>query len=186
MKNGKPHATARWRRLDRPGEDTCRLVEEPGGWMLCGHARYDHGGQRTALDYLVRCNAMWEAQSADVTGLIGGQEVAWRLLRGPTGWCLGDGPAALEDCVDVDLAFTPATNLLPLRRLAFEGTEEVAAAWFREEQDGTLERLPQRYTQKGAGRFAYASPGFEAELTVHPTGFVTHYPGLWEGAVDVA
>ncbi|QDC08295.1 hypothetical protein FHY55_03125 [Oceanicola sp. D3] len=186
MKHGKPHATAYWRRLDRLGDDSCRLIEEPGGWMLCGHARYDQGGQRTALDYVVRCNAAWETRSADVTGVIGGQEVAWRVVRGPLGWHLGDGPATLDDCTDIDLAFTPATNLLPLRRLAFEGTEEVAAAWFREGEEATLERLAQRYTQKGAGRFTYASPGFEAELQVHPTGFVTHYPGLWEGSVDVA
>ena len=187
MSEGKHHATAHWRRLDRPGEDSCRLIEEPGGWMLFGHARYNQDGQRTALDYVVRCNAMWESQTADVTGMIGGQEVAWRILRGPDGWCLGDGAPRHADCEDIDLAFTPATNILPLRRLAFEGTEHVVAAWFREDEDGgRLDRLEQSYTPRGAGRYAYASPNFRAELNVHATGFVTHYPGLWEGTVDVA
>ncbi|WP_252946162.1 putative glycolipid-binding domain-containing protein [Oceanicola sp. 502str15] len=185
MKNGKIHAIARWHRLDMAGDDTCRLVEEPDGWMLCGHARYETGGTRAALDYIVRCTPTWESRSADITGLIDGQDVAWRLLRTDAGWQLGESPAALPDCLDIDLAFTPATNLLPLRRLAFDETQAVAAAWFREDEDsGRLDRLDQRYTPRGAGRFTYASPGFEAELEVHPSGFVTRYPGLWEGTVD--
>lgn len=185
MSEARPHATARWRRLDGPGEDRCRLIEEPGGWMLWGHARFERAGIRAALDYVVRCNARWESRSADVTGRIDGRDVAWKITRDPSGWLLGNDRPMLPECTDIDLAFTPATNLLPLRRLALDRTEKITAAWFQEADGGSLSRLSQSYTPLGAERYAYASPNVAAELRVHPTGFVTLYPGLWEGSVDV-
>ncbi|MEY8841847.1 putative glycolipid-binding domain-containing protein [Cribrihabitans sp. XS_ASV171] len=179
-------AEARWRRLDGPGEDKCRLVEEPGGYMLTGHARIGVAGAEAALDYIVRCDTEWNTTSADIAGFYRDEEVAWRILRDAQGWTLNDDPCDLADCVDIDLAITPATNLLPIRRLSIpEGRRaEVSAAWFRPEEGGRLERLDQSYACLSTKRIRYASPGFQAVLHVHPSGFVTQYEGLWEGEVD--
>jgi hypothetical protein len=88
----------------------------------------------------------------------------------------------LTGLVDLDLGFTPATNLLPLRRLALEpgAAADTEAAWL-DDATWTFSRLPQRYERRSANEYWYESPtaGYAALLTVTPEGFVTDYPGLW-------
>jgi hypothetical protein len=97
-------------------------------------------------------------------------------------------PAAMEipavaGCLDVDLAFTPATNILPLRRLglAVGESREMTAAWVRF-PDLSIEPLAQRYTRLDERRVRYESRGgaFTAELEVDELGLVVRYPPLWE------
>ncbi|HEV3077650.1 MAG TPA: putative glycolipid-binding domain-containing protein [Thermoanaerobaculia bacterium] len=97
-------------------------------------------------------------------------------------------PAAIEipavaGCLDVDLAFTPATNILPLRRLrlAVGESREMTAAWVRF-PELSVEPLAQRYTRLDERRVRYESRGgaFTAELEVDELGLVVSYPPLWE------
>jgi hypothetical protein len=86
-------------------------------------------------------------------------------------------------CLDVDLAFTPATNLLPLRRLGLAVGEgrDATAAWVRfPELD--IQPLPQRYTRLAERLVRYESRGgaFTADLEVDELGLVMRYPPLWE------
>jgi hypothetical protein len=91
--------------------------------------------------------------------------------------------AAVAGCLDVDLAFSPSTNILPLRRLGLAAGEsrEVTAAWLRF-PELTVEPLPQRYTRLDERRVLYESRGgaFTAELEVDELGLVVRYPPLWE------
>jgi len=99
-------------------------------------------------------------------------------------WWLNDVACpAVTGCLDLDLAFTPATNLLPIRRLGLVSGESAAvrAAWLS--LPGlSLELLEQVYRRTGEAIYAYESDGgrFTAELSVSGDGFVTRYPGLWE------
>lgn len=187
MNGGGAGTMAHWRRLDREGTDRCTLGRTDNGWMLTGQAVWREDGE-VALTYAVRCDPHWRTLSADVTGTHGGHEIGLRILRAPEGWLMNDvlQPDA-ADCTDLDLGFTPATNLLALRRLAPDGPEPqpVSAAWLPPDL-ARLQRLDQTYTRIAAGRIDYASPGFSARLSVHDSGFVTHCPGLWEGWVDDA
>jgi hypothetical protein len=97
-------------------------------------------------------------------------------------------PAAVEipavaGCLDLDLAFTPATNILPLRRLglAVGESREMTAAWVRF-PDLSVEPLAQRYTRLDERRVRYESRdgSFTAELEVDEIGLVVRYPPLWE------
>ena len=99
-------------------------------------------------------------------------------------WTLnGVEKAAVNGCVDLDLNFSPATNLLPIRRLNLEiGQQaEVSAAWLRF-PSFELEPLAQVYTRLDEFTYRYSSGGgsFVRELTVNEVGFVTDYPGLWQ------
>ena len=184
---GRAVCTAHWRRLDGEGTDRCTLGEAEHGWLLSGQAVWREEGAESALAYAVRCDPGWQSLSADVAGTSGGRAVALRLVREAAGWRLNE---ALQEgtagCADLDLCFTPATNLLPLRRLDLgESPVPVAAAWLVPGLDA-VRRLEQSYARLGEDRFRYDSPGFSAALTVHPSGFVTRYEGLWEGWVDAA
>jgi uncharacterized protein len=88
----------------------------------------------------------------------------------------------VRGCDDVDLALTPATNSLPIRRLNLQvgGSESVIAAWVKF-PDLTVEPLSQRYTRLAKDTYRYQSnTGFSAEIVVDDLGLVTTYPGGWE------
>jgi hypothetical protein len=86
-------------------------------------------------------------------------------------------------CIDIDLNFSPSTNLLPIRRLGLEiGQQaEVRAAWLRF-PSCKLEPLVQVYRRIGPNAYRYESAGgkFVADLQVDDNGFVTQYPNFWQ------
>ncbi|EIE49814.1 hypothetical protein AL036_12380 [Salipiger aestuarii] len=176
-------ATLRWRALDRDGEDKCRLAHLGAGFMLVGHARFRDGAGWAALDYVVRIGADWATLSADVTGRHGDDDVAVKLSRGAGGdWTLNSVPQPqLAGCEDVDFAFTPATKLMPLRRLPDVGRMTARAAWLRF-PGPQVTPLTQSYTRERGQIVAYhaAETDYATQLAVDTEGFVTIYPGLWE------
>lgn len=175
-------ATAHWRALDREGEDKCRLARADGGYMLVGHARFRDGAGRAALDYVVRLGADWRTTSADITGEHGGEAVALKFTRKRGDWTLnGAAMPDLQDAEDIDLAFTPATNLMPIRRLPQVGRLETTSAWLRL-PGPQVSILTQSYTRERGHmvRYTAAESDYETHLMVNDHGFVTRYPGLWE------
>jgi uncharacterized protein len=180
-----------WRRLDKPGHEAARLSFKDPCWQLAGTAVFAHAQQPCRLDYRVACSSAWQTLSGKITGWVGNNlievEVAadsenhWRLN--------GREWAEVSGCIDVDLNFSPSTNLLPIRRLSLAIGEEakVCAAWLRF-PSFTLEPLEQIYRRIDAATYHYESAGgkFVAKLQVNEAGFVTEYPNLWriEEAVE--
>ncbi|MFT4959266.1 MAG: hypothetical protein ACI92Z_000339 [Paracoccaceae bacterium] len=186
MSQGGIIAMAHWRRLDRVGTDRCTLSRGDHGSIMTGQAIWQDN-DATSLDYVVCCDEEWRTLSADIVGTCADQPVALRLARGPQGWTLNETlQPGTAHFTDIDLSFTPATNFLPLRRLTFGKAMpiQVHSAWLVPDLC-QIQRLDQTYTRLAAGAFTYASANFTAELETHPSGFVTRYPGLWEGWVDV-
>lgn len=181
-------ATAHWRRLTGEGSDRCTLSQVEHGWILVGHAIWREDGVSSALTYDVRCSHDWQSLSADVCGEVRGAPMALRLLRKESVWHLNDQAyPATEGCFDLDLSFTPATNLMPVRRLMDAQNSQVKtiAAWLK---PGFTELSPleQTYTKLPAGKVGYASVGFAADLEIDVSGFVTDYPDGWRGWIDDA
>jgi uncharacterized protein len=98
-------------------------------------------------------------------------------------WLLNGGERPeVAGCVDLDLNFSPSTNLLPIRRLGLAVGQEapVRAAWLRF-PGFTLEPLDQLYRRVAEATYRYESAGgaFVRELAVNGEGFVSEYPGFW-------
>jgi hypothetical protein len=98
-------------------------------------------------------------------------------------WVNGVETPGVAGCVDLDLNFSPSTNLLPIRRLNLDvGQEaEVRAAWLRF-PSFALVPLEQRYRRVSESEYRYESAGgsFTAALHVNEAGFITSYANLWE------
>lgn len=177
-------AIVHWRALDREGEDKCRLARAGQGHLLVGHARFRDGAGWAALDYVVRIGPDWRTTSADVTGEHAGIEIAWKFTRKGNDWTFNDTPVPdLAGAEDIDLAFTPATNLMPLRRLPQVGRIDTRSVWVRL-PGPTLSVLTQSYTRARDHfvRYTAEESGYETHLKVDDHGFVQLYPGLWERA----
>jgi hypothetical protein len=97
-------------------------------------------------------------------------------------WLNGKECAAVAGCSDLDLNFSPSTNLLPIRRLNLAVGQEasVRAAWLRF-PSFKLEPLEQIYRRTGPSVYRYESAGgkFVTDLEVDEAGFVTDYPNVW-------
>jgi uncharacterized protein len=173
-----------WQRLDVPGHDTAAVYRSGEGWQLSGVAVLAESGRPCRVEYEIACDARWLTQQCSLRGYIGTTPVALDIARNADGaWTVDDVAAPhLDGCDDIDLGFTPATNLLPIRRLALGVGESapVRAAWVRFPAL-TTEVLEQVYTRRGDDRYLYTSAGgaFRRELVVDDRGFVLDYPGLW-------
>jgi hypothetical protein len=154
------------------------------GARLVGTASYTAEDGPARLDYRVACDRAWRTIDARVEGLLAGRAVAFDLARTDEGlWTMNDSPVvAVRGCLDLDLGFTPATNLLAIKRLALSvGQAALAPAAWLDVDAATLTVLPQRYERRCATNYWYEAPsvGYQALLDVDANGFVTRYPDLW-------
>ena len=176
-------ASILWRRLDRPGHEFARVAPAGAGWSLSGTAAFLHDGAPCRLDYDVRCNERWETVSGKVTGWVGEDEVRIDVVVEADGSWRSNGAdvPAVRGAVDIDLNFSPSTNLLPIRRLNLEVGQEAAvrAAWLRF-PSFVFEPLEQTYRRIDDSTYRYESAGgrFTADLAVNDVGLATFYPGL--------
>lgn len=178
-----PIASIVWRRLDQPGHDVARLLRMPSGWRVEGTAVYLGGDGPARLDYAVDIAEDWTTTAGTVRGFIGARDVDVAIARDGAGWTL-DGVAQPEVAAtrDLDLGFTPATNLLQLRRLDLRIGQraECPVAWLAAGAT-TLALLPQTYHRLSATDHAYEAPTvpYRATLVVGEDGFARRYPGGW-------
>ena len=176
--------TAFWRRLDVPGYDACRLSQLPGGWRLDGATVFRHEQGPARINYVVECDANWRSRIGEIRGVIGDQDWDLRIERSPVGqWTLnGETVKDVDGCLDLDLGFTPSTNLLQLRRVRLEvgAQADVPVAWI-DLPGATLQLLPQRYERRGPDSYWYESPaaGYAETLELAESGFARWYPRGW-------
>ncbi|MCC9626027.1 putative glycolipid-binding domain-containing protein [Thalassospira sp. MA62] len=98
---------------------------------------------------------------------------------------------ALKGCFDIDIGITPATNMLPIRRLNLKKgqAQDISAAYVplpsQIEGGFVPQSAPQRYTCLIPGeRYRYEGlfRGFTAELAIDEYGLVLDYPDTFRRA----
>lgn len=174
-----------WKNLVINGTDYCALWRTPEGWLLKGTVVGVLKGQRPMLaNYEIYCDESWLTHRAEVERAIGSDRKTLSLTVESRGVWRSSGQELpeLHGCHDVDLAVTPATNTLPIRRLGLQvgQSESVTAAWVKA-PDLTVQPLFQRYTRLTKNSYRYeSSTGFSAEILVDDLGLVITYPGGWQ------
>jgi hypothetical protein len=173
-----------WRRRDA-GHESARLGrDESGRWRLEGTAVFVHESDPCRLDYRVLCTADWTTIAARVDGWVGARPVMIHVDRSAEGrWRLnGISRSGVDGSADVDLNFSPSTNLLPIRRLGLAVGQQAAvrAAWLRF-PSFELEPLEQVYRRMAERQYRYESGGgrFVADIDVDEHGFATRYLDVW-------
>jgi hypothetical protein len=135
------------------------------------------------VQYVLRLTASWQVR----------QFMLFRDLDEPDLWLATDGSARwgevngahreeLDGCYDVDLAVTPFTNTLPIRRLPLQvgDSTELSVAYVDVDTLGVRPDR-QRYTRVGTHRWAFEQldTGFTATFDVDEHGLVKDYPALF-------
>ena len=180
-------SSMRWRRLDGPGHETARVRRSTTGWLLTGEVEVGQGEATVRVRYAVECDPQWRTRGVSVEGEEAG--VTTRIVLSADGagsWASGGTPMPeLNGALDIDLGFTPATNLLPIRRLALAvgDSARVQTAWVRF-PEMRVEVLDQTYTREAEQRYHYQAlvdgEPFSARLDVDACGQVRRYEQLWE------
>jgi len=177
--------TVLWRRLDLPGHEIATLDALSEGWRLSGTALFLSEQGPSKLNYEVICDSNWQTTSAQIDGIVGSVAVNLAIsANAERKWRLnGVECGGVEGCIDIDLGFSPSTNLLPIRRLALGVGEEaiVPAAWLPF-PSLRFELIPQLYRRDSERTYHYESHHglFSRTLNVDSAGFVTCYPDLWQ------
>jgi hypothetical protein len=177
-------ASILWQGIVLPGHEACRLFSKDSNWNLEGTAVFSYEQQPCRLTYQIVCDHQWRTLSAKVQGWVGKDSIDVQINTGSSQewWSNGVEQPQIKGCTDIDLNFSPSTNLLPIRRLNLAIGERavVKAAWLRF-PGFTLELLPQTYQRLDEMTYRYESAGgqFVADLKVDKTGFVLEYPGIW-------
>ncbi|WP_020180653.1 putative glycolipid-binding domain-containing protein [Methylopila sp. M107] len=176
--------TARWRSLETDGGLDHVTIEVAQDRLVArGAVVGSRGGTPYGVYYRIDMTHGWGVREVAI-GAADGRGLHL-LTDGKGHWATGNGEPlpALAGCVDVDLAGTPFTNTLPIRRRIWSKGEraELKMAYIPFD---TFEPAPdgQTYACLEPGRrFLYQASdrSFEAELAIDDDGFVTDYPSLF-------
>jgi uncharacterized protein len=179
-----------WRRLDGSGREEAGIEQTAEGWRLTGQVETEEGSVHAQLRYVIDCDPNWRTRRAVVTGSASGSDVQFEFTADGEGhWMLNGAPLALvQDAIDIDLGFTPATNLLPIRRLDLKVGEgaSVRSAWLRF-PELRVDELEQWYQREETHVFRYEAlvdgERFQARLDTDEFGRVLLYEGLWKAEI---
>lgn len=176
-----------WRFRRATALERCELLSSAAGFELRGTILAQIDGPPVEVRYRVLCDRAWLTREAEVEVRSAGDVRAVRLIVDGGRWSAnGREVAPVAGCLDVDLAWSPSTNTLPIRRrdLAVGASSgPLTAAWIRF-PDLEIEPLPQEYLRLAERRYRYTSRGgeFTAELEVDELGLVVDYGDIWERA----
>lgn len=171
-----------WQDLTTGGLDRCALETDAHGGQLRGTVLLSARGAPVEVRYRVGVDPDWHTRQVELTVEGVGPLQTLRVEADGQGgwWCDGAEIKELEGCLDVDLAMTPSTNTLPLRRLQPRPGQvaDVRAAWLAF-PELTWSASEQTYECLAAHRYLFRSGTFSAELLVDEDGLVLDYQGAW-------
>ena len=175
-----------WSGWDQPLLEHLRLTRLADRIVADGVVIGVKGDDGFRVRYRISCDPDWRVREADV-GLIDGCDASVTLRADGAGhWksAAGAKTAELAGCVDVDIAATPLTNTLPIRRLKLSRGQaaDIRVAYVAV-PELRVTAVAQRYTCLSAGpdgglyRYENLMSGYRADLPVDEDGLVLDYPG---------
>ncbi len=175
--------TARWVALEGDGSEHLTLEKIDGRITATGVVTGRADREAFGAWYRLALDSSWQVKQLAVHLT----DSRWFIAtsRRPGRWLDADGHPLprFDGCVDVDLACTPFTNTLPIRRLDWQPGEARDLDMLYVDF-ATLEprRDRQRYTCLAPGRFRYdgLDSAFTADIAIDNHGLVTDYPGLFK------
>ena len=164
----------RWTTWDGEHVETVTIRWENEGFTVNGHVG------RERVEYVLRLSPTWQVR----------QFILFRDLEEPDLWLATDGHGRwgemngahrteLDGCYDIDLACTPFTNTLPIRRLPLqEGDAAELPVVYVDPETLEVRPVTQRYTRLAPHTWRYENvdSGYATEFEVDEHGLVVDYP----------
>jgi hypothetical protein len=171
-----------WQGLIAPSMERVVVGAGNGGFEFSGLIVQAHEDTPYVARYRLQVDDGWRTHEVEVELENGGRR-SLALSTDAVGHWRRDGQplSELDDCLDIDLEWSPSTNTLPIRRLGLGlgQTRSVTAAWIRF-RSLQVQRLEQSYERIGDDRYRYRSGRFTADLAVDEDGLVLQYGVNWK------
>lgn len=165
-----------WRGIAPVSRERCRIDDGPDAVRVTG--TIDRSDGRFA--YEMTMTAEWRFRAL----VIGDGRRRSTVVRYDGHWTVNGVPRPdLADAREVDIAASPVSNTLPIRRLALEIGESADIVTAYVAVPGlTVAVDPQRYTRLSEREYHYASrdSDFRRIITVDDVGLVVSYPCLFQ------
>ncbi|CAG4912848.1 putative glycolipid-binding domain-containing protein [Paraburkholderia saeva] len=175
---------ARWTSEEGDGIEHLAFDARSDGFRVESALVGQRYGRPYGLFYSVTCDLQWRATHARLK-IAGGDEL--ELLGDGAGhWRDGNGRTldAIEGCIDIDIAATPFTNTLPIRRLKLaKGARRPISVAYISTPDLAVSRVEQAYTciePDREYRYEGIFRNFSANMTIDEDGLVIDYPSLFK------
>ncbi len=174
----------RWASLEHDGIEHLAFERHARGSVAESVVVGRAGGLAYGLAYRVVCDERWRAKHV-IVKMMGGSTLELRA-DGEGRWRnAADAPlAALDGCIDIDIAATPYTNTLPIRRLGLARDERrLIDVVYLSIPDLTARRMQQAYRciePDRVYRYESVASGFTARLEVDRDGLVIDYEALFK------
>ena len=166
-----------WNGTDEWRAEVCEVALTDGGLAATG-AQLGAAPKPYRAAYELEARGNWVTRRLRVeVGGVGSLELRH---DGKGTWAGVENAAELEGALDCDLAFSPLTNTMPIRRHRLHeqpGAVDFTMAWVSL-PDLEVHRSQQRYEHLEPGKVRYSSGDFTADLEVDAAGLVRVYPGL--------
>jgi hypothetical protein len=183
--NDRLLSTHMWRPIQEEGCERGELAAAPNSNCLRGTIVRMAANDPVEVRYEIACDAQWSTRSAQINCRDRRGERNLRFERQGVRWYANEMALPhLSDCIDVDLAWSPSTHTLPIRRLNLAvgtTTGPLTMAWIRF-PGLTIEPLRQTYERLSERNYRYISHGgaFVAGITVDEYGLVVNYESAWQ------
>ena len=171
-----------WQGLIAPSMERFIATATGHGFELSGLILQAHEDTPYVARYLIEVDARWRTRRVEVELEDGGRRTVSLTADGEGHWSRDSQHLAdIDNCLDVDLEWSPSTNTLPIRRLApaIGQSKDVRAAWVRF-PSLEVKRLDQTYECLDDRRYRYRSGRFSADLAVDEDGMVLQYGVNWK------
>ncbi|MGF6758639.1 putative glycolipid-binding domain-containing protein [Paraburkholderia sp. GAS42] len=173
----------RWASEEGDGIEHLALDARGDGFFVESAVVGQRYGRSYGLCYSVTCDLQWRVTHAYLKIAGGG---ALELHGDGAGhWRDGEGHTldAIEGCIDIDIAATPFTNTLPIRRLQLApGARQPISVAYISTPDLAVTRVEQAYSCIDLDR-EYRYEGifrnFAANMKIDEDGLVIDYPTLF-------
>lgn len=177
-----------FRSLSAPAFEHVRVTTDHPGWMVFDSMLVREqgetvlrGGYTLIVDYdwrTLELRVMCESEP-------GAMQALHLLADGDGHWTdAQERPIpSLDGVIDVDIAWSPLTNTLPIRRLDLgEGAEVLVPVAYIAMPSLALSRKDQTYQRRGENQVRFTAEGgtFSADLRVDGNGVIRMYPDLFE------
>ena len=174
---------ARWRLEDGSGLEHLDLKPSGDTIVADGVIIGNRGGAPYGVRYHVVCDSGWATLSLDLEATDG--RGVHLLSDGSGHWSDSTGrrDPQFDGCIDIDLAGSPFTNSLPIRRRDLspgQGAVEFRMLYVPFQSFApTVDEQRYRCLKPGLYRYEAVDRSFAAELTVDEDGLVIDYPTLF-------
>jgi uncharacterized protein len=177
--------TLTWRGVEEWLAEHAR-VELTDGCVMATGVQLGVEPKEYRVDYRLEVPSNWVTRRLEVDAAGAGWRHSLVLEHDGSGAWTRDGEhvPALDGAMDCDLAYSPLTNVMPIRRYDLHtggGSRDFLMAWVSV-PDLAVHASRQRYVhvRRGVVRYVSLDDDFRAELELDSDGLVVRYPRLAE------